>query len=328
MSRIGIGYVEVAAAASKIHSQNANPTVDRVRELLGTGSRSTIARHLKEWKIDHETTANTDALPDQLTSLVTNLWEHLQAGADQRIQEFGHIANQKISEAEHSKTQAHSQAAELSTHILQLEAALDSERSTTQTLQANLAQERSEAAKFRERIRNLEIHSTEQQQENDKLHLLLTQVQGNLQKYQDSMQKQQEQQQEQALLAEQQALKAQADSDNYKAQIAELQRQGIDLERTLNQQQQQLQFAQAQYSAVYKQNEVAKQSLDAKLMQLIKEEQKSAIALSRVKDLEQALGGSNQQLANLGREQITILQEKAHLEGQLKHLLDVHHNAN
>ena len=43
MARAGVTYHDVAKAAEAIKSQRQEPTVDRVREHLGTGSKSTIA---------------------------------------------------------------------------------------------------------------------------------------------------------------------------------------------------------------------------------------------------------------------------------------------
>lgn len=43
MARAGVTYHDVAKAAATIKTQGQEPTVDRVREHLGTGSKSTIA---------------------------------------------------------------------------------------------------------------------------------------------------------------------------------------------------------------------------------------------------------------------------------------------
>lgn len=47
MARAGVTYHLVAKAAATIKTQGQEPTVDRVREYLGTGSKSTIAPLLK-----------------------------------------------------------------------------------------------------------------------------------------------------------------------------------------------------------------------------------------------------------------------------------------
>jgi len=45
-----IFYNDVKDAYEKLESLEQRPTVDRVRELLGKGSRSTINRHMREYE--------------------------------------------------------------------------------------------------------------------------------------------------------------------------------------------------------------------------------------------------------------------------------------
>jgi len=64
VGRIGIIYQDVATAAQQLQGLSKNPTVDNVRSILGTGSKSTIARHLKEWKSQQGImTASDGAIP-------------------------------------------------------------------------------------------------------------------------------------------------------------------------------------------------------------------------------------------------------------------------
>lgn len=50
MGRYGVTYLDVVNAATEIQSAGQNPTVDAVRQRLGTGSKSTIAPYLKQWR--------------------------------------------------------------------------------------------------------------------------------------------------------------------------------------------------------------------------------------------------------------------------------------
>ena len=55
MGRAGILYADVKQAAAKLLALGKNPTVDSVREELGsTGSKSTIAPLLKRWKAEQQ----------------------------------------------------------------------------------------------------------------------------------------------------------------------------------------------------------------------------------------------------------------------------------
>lgn len=50
MARPGIVYEQVAAAADALKAQGQRPTIDAVRMHLGTGSKSTIHRYLRQWE--------------------------------------------------------------------------------------------------------------------------------------------------------------------------------------------------------------------------------------------------------------------------------------
>jgi len=87
MARAGVTYHDVAKAAEAIKSQRQEPTVDRVREHLGTGSKSTIAPLLKRWRSDNGEAADIGGLPNDLIEVVKSLHERVQQMADHRIEQ-------------------------------------------------------------------------------------------------------------------------------------------------------------------------------------------------------------------------------------------------
>ena len=50
MARTGITYLEVTTAIDKIIAAGDEPTIQKIRDVLGTGSPNTIHRHLTEWR--------------------------------------------------------------------------------------------------------------------------------------------------------------------------------------------------------------------------------------------------------------------------------------
>lgn len=88
MARAGVTYYDVAKAAETIKAGGQEPTVDRVREQLGTGSRSTIAPLLKRWRSDNDGDAEVSGLPHDLVDVVKSLHERMQQMADQRIEQI------------------------------------------------------------------------------------------------------------------------------------------------------------------------------------------------------------------------------------------------
>lgn len=120
MGRIGITYLDVAQAATTIMQQGQQPTIDRIRERLGTGSKTTITAHLKQWKYDNEgeIVLTRTSLPPELLSMVQGLWDGMKNATEadmetlkakhreekqqllQTIEEFKHQIESKNSELE------------------------------------------------------------------------------------------------------------------------------------------------------------------------------------------------------------------------------------
>lgn len=87
MARPGVTYIEVATAAERLVSAGQTPTIDRIREVVGGGSKSTLAPLLKRWREMQDKGAEGRAvgLPAALVEAVKALYEQVEAGADQRI---------------------------------------------------------------------------------------------------------------------------------------------------------------------------------------------------------------------------------------------------
>lgn len=87
MARAGVNYHDIAKAAEAIRGQGQEPTVDRVREHLGTGSKSTIAPLLKRWRTDNGDATDTGGLPSDLLDAVKSLYKRNQQLADHRVEQ-------------------------------------------------------------------------------------------------------------------------------------------------------------------------------------------------------------------------------------------------
>src|SRR3990167_6600576 len=96
MGRAGVTLQEVEKAALQLQGRGKNPSVDAVREIIGTGSKSTIAQHLRDWKAQQSHA--TGKLPQDLLALVTGLWERLNLQAEQRIIEIENSSERQTQE--------------------------------------------------------------------------------------------------------------------------------------------------------------------------------------------------------------------------------------
>ena len=341
MSRTGINYHDVSNAAAKIQGHNENPTVDRIREILGTGSKSTIARHLKDWKANNGPTANANDLPAELIAIVTGLWERIQGNANEEIKAHKEESTQAIKTVEVKLKDAHQKQVELEQEIHKLEGTVFQQTENHKELSHRLTEEQRLSAKHAGHIMSLEEHLQCQKQENTELHTLLKNIQNNLEHYQSSMQKLQ---QEQALTLEKQKNRFEQVISELRSQVAESSRlesalrfenerlkEQVSILEPLKNHTQVLEKTLAKKEALLNRLEeknkedadntlVLTQALEAKTNAFIEAEQKTMVAYSRAKDLEKMLSQANDKISTLRHEQLFIIQEKANLEGQLKQI--------
>lgn len=186
MARIGVQFLDIEKAALELQGNGKTPTVDSIREVLGTGSKSTIAQHLKVWR-----TKQTDAegrLPHELMALVTGLWKRLHDQADQRVNEAEKIFTQQIQESKQALTHLYQELSDFKKQLHQSEEMYANERLIKEDLEKQLRSFSQEHAKLNERhqatIQHLEISKTE----NSRLHQLAANIQANLEHYQQTMQ--------------------------------------------------------------------------------------------------------------------------------------------
>ena len=112
MARPGITFEQVAAAADAIIGEGQQPTINAVRERIGTGSPNTIHKHLTAWRAARpQATAAAPELPTSLTTAIATEIERAAASAR--------------SEVENKLVQAQAEAAELSSVGEALEAERD-----------------------------------------------------------------------------------------------------------------------------------------------------------------------------------------------------------
>jgi len=105
MSRLGITYEDVAHAATAIEDSGDMPTIDKVRAHLGgTGSYTTISKHLSAWrqKIVPITLRNNERIvtPDIVKAAVDRVWEEMRDQADAEIETIKNEAIETVIQAD------------------------------------------------------------------------------------------------------------------------------------------------------------------------------------------------------------------------------------
>ena len=90
MTRPGLNYETVKRTSLTLLSQGIAPSVQKIREVLGTGSNTTIAEHLKNWRDEyakktiHQLPAN---MPQELISVFEVLWQTAMEQAQNQLVE-------------------------------------------------------------------------------------------------------------------------------------------------------------------------------------------------------------------------------------------------
>lgn len=103
MARPGVTYAEVAEAATQLVGQNKNPTIEQVRLILGSGSSTTIANHLRQWKEGQQGTsliAAKENIPPELIAIVKGLWDRVLEQAEEKINSIEITYQQSLAETQ------------------------------------------------------------------------------------------------------------------------------------------------------------------------------------------------------------------------------------
>jgi hypothetical protein len=346
MGRIGISYQDVVKAISTLQSFQKNPTVDHIREVMGTGSKSTIARFLREWKAKHGL-HNDDGptLPSDLLNVVNGLWNVMQEKADKQAAEHQKETDEKTAQLQTQVTQIKQRESDLQQKIHALEEQLHKKAEECDALKAAFTAESQEKIQMVERAVNFESRHHESQSENARLHQLLKHVQENLEHYQAATQ---QLRQEQLLMVEKQRcefdqqlsqLRSQiefifADKCNYQAQYIQLNKNKELLENennTLILQSQEIQKQclllkitsdklQKDHDKLLEAHKQQSINLDSKHHAVIELQFKLKLSKEKTTSLESDLSDANNKVHNLRHEHQFTSQEKANLEGQIMQL--------
>ncbi len=216
MARSGVTYFDVSNAAESVRQQGHEPTVDRVREHLGTGSKSTLGPLLKRWREQQGDAVATGGLPGDLINAVRALHDRLQATADERIEaaktelhavveELRELLGQTEAELKDTQQSEERLRTELAAstaytetlekdrdeHLLRAakaEAQRDEAWSRISDLKTALAEHQQESRAAQERFEHYQHQMAEdRQRERDEARLVLQQHQGQLQQLMDQM---------------------------------------------------------------------------------------------------------------------------------------------
>jgi hypothetical protein len=153
MARSGIRYEEVQSAAESLLARGLNPTIQRVRELLGTGSNTTISEHLKSWQQQLAETPKfilPPAIPEAVAAALDAFWKIAVQYAEAAFEEQRIVAAEAVEVAEQARDAAIAEQRQAQSVANNLRRELDSTQAAARELADRLLveQERRAAAEI------------------------------------------------------------------------------------------------------------------------------------------------------------------------------------
>ncbi len=349
MARPGVTYSEVAEAAAHLVGQGKNPTIEQIRLLLGTGSSTTIANHLKQWKDSQKGTsliAAKENIPQELIELLKGLWERVITQAEEKIASVENRFNQTVAQLQ-QEVEKYKNNNQRWQHLFNQWTQEKEQLSTDKHTLENTIQSAQKEKINLEKKQDVLLHQlAEKQARIDELHRLHTQTQKNLEHDRQAAREQRILEQQQF---EQQKLELQTEIKTFKQQtvtlqeqISSLQQQHQSLQQTYKTVAQHYTQAESQIEKLTRQYEAAEKSkneysqakihwqnqyketqiaLEAKISQVIESETKAKTLIQQLENVKQSLHDAIEQKKLLDHEKWTLAQGKAQLEGQLKQLM-------
>lgn len=101
MARLGVTYQDIANAANQLLGQGKQPTIELIRGILGTGSSTTIANHLRQWRAEQDGSLNlsrTENLPKEMITMMKGLWESLSHQAQEQVRDKENRYQQELTD--------------------------------------------------------------------------------------------------------------------------------------------------------------------------------------------------------------------------------------
>ena len=111
MARSGVNYEQVKAVADQLRSAGEEPTIEKVRGVLNTGSNTTISNFLKQWRYEYGGNVNESSsltrhnsdLPPVIQKAMGELWK---TAASEAGTKFSEERNQLLADKENSDNKA------------------------------------------------------------------------------------------------------------------------------------------------------------------------------------------------------------------------------
>lgn len=164
MARSGVQYEDVQRAIDDLLARGEAPSVQKVREVLGTGSFTTISEHLREWRTRREENRDVPpprGMPAALQELAEALWQKAEESANAALAHYREEADGRVEAAEARVAEARRQAEDASQREAALAAHLTHTEQRLEERSAALAHCEAERDQLDSQVRRLESRRAE-----------------------------------------------------------------------------------------------------------------------------------------------------------------------
>lgn len=345
MARAGVTYHDIAKAAEAIKTRHQEPTVDRVREYLGTGSKSTIAPLLKRWRSDNRESADISGLPNDLVEVVKSLHERVEQMANHRIEQarqeckgLNDELRKRLGDADISIAQLSARqkdfelqvgqltdevnqkartVEDMRTHLTKAELQRDEATARTSELKENVAELKQENRDIRNHFEHYQQRTAEdRQQEREQFRTTIQQTQDQLKELRGNLAKAEIRVSE--LIGVNQL--QQQRTDELEQTNAKLRRELTERARAAEKLDTDLKVAISRNHAHQEQNDKLTEQLAMTERQKADTEKKIALLSQSLEATKAALEAAHDRVMLLADENKVILQDQAVLQGQFKQL--------
>ncbi len=197
MGRIGVSYQDISNTISELQGQNISPSVDNIRSALGTGSKTTITKYLKEWRQSNEINSASSAanhLPEDLLSLVKGLWHGMEEKQDKQILDIQNDYSEKEKIINEKLSSLSNENNSLKEKLHKSEEALNAAEVNNQEQQKTINKSEIDQMQINLHNNSLKVRLIESQAETEKMHSHLQKLQDNIEHYQQAESKLKEKQ--------------------------------------------------------------------------------------------------------------------------------------
>lgn len=348
MARPGITKQEVFAAANRLSQENKDPTIDLIRQITKTGSHSTIAMHLRDWRAaqtDIQVTALTEGLPHEMVAMMKTLWQRQTVLSEQKAGEVETRLQGIIQELEQELQKYKTNNQRWQQMFNQWQQEKEKLAGEKIMLEEGVASLQREKVALQTKLDSQTEQLQEKQDRVNELNRLHSQAQANLEHYRESVREQRliEQQQydqqklemgqevkllkEQVILLREKAAstdqrykmlqqnhtRLESESEKQVLLIEELKIKASDHEKNALEHHQASQRWETQYQEQIK-------LIEAKTAQLIESQYEVKLLTLKLDDSKQALAELQDQNKIISNDKWVLAQEKSILEGQLKQI--------